>query len=84
MRESEIDSRFATCTCQPAYQALHQLIKEKWWTNATTTTNPQGRCRLRGTLGEYRLTIQRPDQPDVIVNASLVRKDLNEIVVEVP
>lgn len=68
---------------KPAYEALHQLIKEKWWTNATATTDQQGRCRLRGTLGEYRLTVQRPEQPDVSVKATLNRKALNEIAVEV-
>lgn len=38
---------------KPAYEALRQLIREKWWTKLTLRTDTQGRVRFRGFGGEY-------------------------------
>jgi len=44
-------------TPKPAYTALQSLIKGKWWTDTTATTNAQGIAKFRGTLGDYRIRV---------------------------
>lgn len=48
-------------TPKPAYQRLMALIKGKWWTRADLQADAQGRARLRGFLGTYRVTVSSPD-----------------------
>jgi endo-1,4-beta-xylanase len=39
---------------KPAYDALKELIKRKWWTGELKlTTDQAGRVRFRGFLGDY-------------------------------
>lgn len=47
----------ADMTAKPAYDRLHQLIRERWWTHATVETGSAGRAECRAFLGEYKLTI---------------------------
>jgi len=42
---------------KPAYTALMDLIKNKWWTRAQRTTSYQGRCEFKGFFGKYRVTV---------------------------
>ena len=42
---------------KPAYETLHRLVKEKWWTRTTVRTDAQGKATFRGTLGQYSLTV---------------------------
>lgn len=45
-------------TPKPSYQALHSLIKGAWWLAPTRlVTDPQGRVRFRGFLGEYEVAV---------------------------
>ncbi len=41
---------------KPVYHRLMRLIKGKWWTKDTVRTNARGEARVRGFLGEYRVT----------------------------
>jgi len=43
----------ADMTPKPAYEQLHQLIKDEWWTKAQTQTGPEGTIAFVGFLGEY-------------------------------
>ena len=42
-----------------AYTALDQLINHDWKTQATLTTDAQGRAKLRGFLGTYTVIVER-------------------------
>ncbi len=44
---------------KPAYAALDQLINRDWTTQATLTTDAQGRAQLRGFHGTYRVTLEQ-------------------------
>ena len=41
---------------KPAYDALKALIKGKWWTKVVAKVGANGEVRLRGFLGEYRVS----------------------------
>ncbi|MEJ3404593.1 endo-1,4-beta-xylanase [Rathayibacter sp. YIM 133350] len=44
-------------TPKPSYEALHSLIKGDWWLAQTTArTDAEGRVRVRGFRGDYRVT----------------------------
>jgi len=47
---------------KPAYGRLASLIKDKWRTRTTATTNAAGQARFRGFLGEYHVMVQAGDQ----------------------
>lgn len=43
---------------KPSYDALHGLIKSDWWLPVTTArTDADGRVRVRGFRGDYRLSV---------------------------
>ncbi|MFO0944331.1 MAG: endo-1,4-beta-xylanase [Planctomycetota bacterium] len=42
---------------KPVYDALHHLIKEEWWTNASGKTNAQGAFDFRGFFGTYEISV---------------------------
>jgi hypothetical protein len=42
---------------KPAYDALHALIRDEWWTGPTTlTTDADGAVEVTGFAGSYRLS----------------------------
>lgn len=41
---------------KPAYEELKQLIKGAWWTQAEAQVDADGKARIRGFLGAYRVT----------------------------
>ncbi|MFB9955677.1 endo-1,4-beta-xylanase [Cellulomonas denverensis] len=44
-------------TPKPAYRALHDLIRGEWWLSPTTVrTDADGRVRVQGFRGDYRVT----------------------------
>ena len=45
-------------TPKPAYEALKQLIKGKWWTRTQIQSGADGAAAFRGFLGDYRLDRQ--------------------------
>lgn len=44
---------------RPAGQVWLDLVKKKWWTNRSGTTDAQGRFATHGFLGEYVVTVRR-------------------------
>ena len=68
----------ADMTPKPAYLALHELIRQRWWTGPTElTTNGQGVARVRLYLGAHRLrlggrdaefSVDRPGEQDVTIS----------------
>lgn len=47
---------------KPAYQAIKQLIRQKWSTNVSGTTDADGRFAFRGFYGTYAITVRRGTQ----------------------
>ena len=47
---------------KPAYEALHSLIKGKWWTKVDVPTDDAGEAKLQGFLGEYDVTVSHAGQ----------------------
>ena len=41
---------------KPAGEAWMGLVRNKWWTNATATTNSSGAASIKGYLGRYQVT----------------------------
>jgi GH35 family endo-1,4-beta-xylanase len=69
---------------KPAYEVLHRLVKEKWWTRMTLKTDEQGKAAFRGTLGDYRLTVRTANGTPVVQTATLDRKLPREFAIQVP
>jgi len=44
----------------PLYQAIYQLIKSKWHTSESMTTNAEGEVAFQGFYGDYKLQITDP------------------------
>ncbi|MBN2129511.1 MAG: endo-1,4-beta-xylanase [Sedimentisphaerales bacterium] len=42
-------------TPKPAYEKLHGLIKDKWWTRTEGQTDREGRVAFQGFLGRYKV-----------------------------
>lgn len=43
---------------KPAYQRLLKLVREEWWTRLSLRTDPEGKCKFEGFLGDYDVTVQ--------------------------
>lgn len=69
---------------KPAYEILHKLIKENWWTRTSAETNSEGITRFRGTLGDYKVTVKTPDREAVTQAITLVRGEQNELTIRLP
>lgn len=66
---------------KPAYEVLHRLIKDKWWTRVTVRTDDQGKASFRGTLGQYRITVQAAGQTAEPQTVDVGRDSANPITV---
>jgi GH35 family endo-1,4-beta-xylanase len=42
---------------RPAGKAVADLLFDKWWTNASASTNADGAATIRGFKGKYRITV---------------------------
>jgi GH35 family endo-1,4-beta-xylanase len=47
----------ADASPKPAYEKLHRLIRDKWWTNENEAVNGDGEVRFRGFCGDYSVTV---------------------------
>jgi hypothetical protein len=45
-------------TPKPAYDALKELVKNRWWTQTEVVTGAEGEARFRGFLGDYEAVAQ--------------------------
>lgn len=69
---------------KPAYETLHKLIKEKWWTRTSVETNGEGVASFRGTLGDYKVTVKPHDREPVTQAITLIRGEKNEFTIRLP
>jgi len=46
---------------KPAYEKLHALIREKWWTRSDGKTDAAGRFTTNAFHGEHRIAVTTPD-----------------------
>ena len=60
-------------TPKPAYNELIKLVKGKWWTKAQLRTGADGTARLRGVLGDYKLTVTAAGKQPVVQTFTLKR-----------
>jgi endo-1,4-beta-xylanase len=67
---------------KPAYETLHRLIKDKWWTRTTVRTDAQGKASFRGTLGQYRITVQAAEQTVEPQTLELGRDSANQFPIQ--
>lgn len=65
-------------TAKPAYQTLHRLFRERWWTDTRSKTGKDGCAEFRAMLGEYRVTVQHGDQT-VEIEKHRVRRDADNV-----
>jgi len=70
-------------TPKPAYHELLKLIKGKWWTSRELKTGADGTARLRGFLGDYRLTVTVEGKKPVTKRLSLEKDQENRWTVTV-
>ena len=56
---------------KPAYERLMGLIKGKWWTQASATTDAQGTCSVRVFQGTHSVTVKTSDGRTGTAEASL-------------
>ncbi len=73
----------ADLTPKPAYERLHKLIREKWWTAAKLTTNSKGTVNFRGFAGRYRFTLQTTRGP-LTTEAEIQKGKQNAIRLKIP
>jgi GH35 family endo-1,4-beta-xylanase len=64
-------------TLKPAYHALYDLIKRKWWTRTMLESAPDGTAHFRGFLGDYNLTISFPGQKPIEKSFTLKKGEPN-------
>lgn len=48
-------------TPKPAYTALLNLIKKKWWTRVEAKTGDEGQCQFKGFYGTYKISVTLPN-----------------------
>ena len=51
---------------KPAYERLHALIRNEWWTRAERETDSEGRCSVDAFHGRYRIRVEQPSRDPVI------------------
>ena len=44
---------------KPSGEVFVDLVAKQWWTNEELTTDDSGTCRLRGFLGDYKVTVTK-------------------------
>jgi GH35 family endo-1,4-beta-xylanase len=66
---------------KPAYHALHDLIKGRWWTTTTLESASDGAAALRGFLGDYRVTVAVDGKKQAEANVTLEKNGENRWVV---
>ena len=69
---------------KPAYEVLHRLVKDQWWTRVTVRTDEQGTASFRGTLGQYRITVKTADRAAEPQTLEIARDAANRITVRMP
>ncbi len=58
---------------KPAFTALHELVRNQWWTRAQTTTGPDGTASVRAFFGTHRVSCSLPDGRSAAAEVALDR-----------
>jgi GH35 family endo-1,4-beta-xylanase len=66
-------------TPKPSYERLLALIKERWWTAISATTDEAGEVSFRGFLGDYRITVKGPEGRMIVRKMKLSRGETNTV-----
>jgi GH35 family endo-1,4-beta-xylanase len=69
---------------KPAYERLHRLFRERWWTRATAETGPSGEARCRAFLGEHRVTVTTAAGARAVATLSVQKGTANRLTVTLP
>ena len=69
---------------KPAYDRLHALIKERWWTRAGLVANTQGEARLRAFLGDHKVTVSTAAGREAVARLTVAKGESNRLIVTLP
>ena len=69
----------ADMTPKPSYDALRDLIRRKWRTNAELKTNADGTAKLRAFHGDYKITVETPQGEKKTQSARVLKDVKNQI-----
>jgi GH35 family endo-1,4-beta-xylanase len=69
---------------KPAYRALKELVRDRWWTRDQATTDAAGQASFRGFLGEYLVTVAAGDGRDCEVRLNVSKNAPNQFEVRLP
>ncbi|MDF2904731.1 MAG: glycoside hydrolase family 10 [Herbinix sp.] len=58
-------------SCKPAYDELHKLIKQEWWTTKTLVTDEEGWVSFEGVMGDYELICGKEKAAFILGNKTL-------------
>lgn len=68
---------------KPAYTELYKLIKQKWWSDETLSTDSQGRATTRAFAGDFVISVQAPGFSEAKESVKVEWRKPNEFVVVV-
>lgn len=68
---------------KPAYTELYKLIKQKWWSDETLTTDSQGRATARVFAGDFDISVQAAGFSEAKKGVKVEWRKPNEFVVVV-
>jgi GH35 family endo-1,4-beta-xylanase len=66
----------ADWSLKPAGEVFVELTKKQWWTDEATKTNAAGNSKVRGFLGDYKITVEH-DGKTVTGKTALTRDGTN-------
>jgi GH35 family endo-1,4-beta-xylanase len=69
---------------KPAYERLHQLVRERWWTQATVSTGPAGEARCRAFLGEHKVLVTTTAGAKADATLLMRKGAANQVTVKLP
>ena len=59
---------------KPAFTALHELVRNQWWTRTNTPTGPDGTASVRAFFGTHRVSCSLPDGRSAAAEVALDRR----------
>lgn len=65
-------------TPKPAYFALKDLIRNKWWTKTQAVSSDEGKVEFKGFFGAYKITLIPEDGKPRIFRIELLKKGVRD------
>jgi hypothetical protein len=69
---------------KPAYERLHRLIRQRWWTHTAVRTGKTGVAACRAFLGEHRVTVTTAAGAKSVLTFSVRKGRTNRLTVTLP